>query len=133
MVTEPGPLPTRRSSGLLMHITSLPGRLGIGDLGPQARFFAERLAGPASGTGRSSGGTDRVRQLALLLSVQLRRQPAADSFDLLLDSGLIDPDDRDEVAITRDDRVDYGRSTPRSWAFLRRQQDPFCGRRIRLG
>lgn len=116
-----------------MHITSLPGRLGIGDLGPQARFFAERLAGPASGTGRSSrwdrpGSATRLTPLCPAC-----RQPAADSFDLLLDSGLIDPDDRDEVAITRDDRVDYGRSTPRSWAFLRRQQDPVCGRRIRLG
>ncbi|MGP8185063.1 MAG: 4-alpha-glucanotransferase [Terracidiphilus sp.] len=32
-----------RSSGLLLHCTSLPGPYGIGDLGPQAREFADFL------------------------------------------------------------------------------------------
>ena len=31
----------RRSSGVLLHITSLPGRYGIGALGKQARQFAD--------------------------------------------------------------------------------------------
>ena len=33
-----------RKSGVLLHITSLPGRWGIGELGPQARAFGEFLA-----------------------------------------------------------------------------------------
>lgn len=33
-----------RSSGVLLHITSLPSRFGIGDLGPEARRFADFLA-----------------------------------------------------------------------------------------
>src|SRR6266581_8314459 len=33
-----------RSSGILLHITSLPGRFGVGDLGPCAYEFAEFLA-----------------------------------------------------------------------------------------
>ncbi len=33
-----------RNSGLLMHISSLPSRFGIGDLGPQAYQFADLLA-----------------------------------------------------------------------------------------
>lgn len=33
----------QRSSGALLHITSLPGRHGIGTLGPEATNFAERL------------------------------------------------------------------------------------------
>jgi len=33
-----------RSSGVLLHITSLPGRFGIGDLGPESRWFVEVLA-----------------------------------------------------------------------------------------
>ncbi len=33
-----------RSSGILLHITSLPGQFGIGDLGPCAREFADFLA-----------------------------------------------------------------------------------------
>jgi 4-alpha-glucanotransferase len=32
-----------RTSGILMHITSLPGDFGIGDLGPEARRFADFL------------------------------------------------------------------------------------------
>jgi malto-oligosyltrehalose synthase/4-alpha-glucanotransferase len=34
----------RRSAGVIMHITSLPSTFGIGDLGPQARSFADFLA-----------------------------------------------------------------------------------------
>ena len=34
----------RRASGVLMHITSLPSRFGIGDFGPGARRFARFLA-----------------------------------------------------------------------------------------
>src|SRR5258708_30768039 len=33
-----------RSSGILLHITSLPGRFGIGDLGPSAYEFADFLS-----------------------------------------------------------------------------------------
>jgi len=33
-----------RASGILLHPTSLPGRFGIGDLGPQAHAFAKVLA-----------------------------------------------------------------------------------------
>jgi 4-alpha-glucanotransferase len=32
-----------RSSGVLLHITSLPGRFGIGDLGPESRWFVDAL------------------------------------------------------------------------------------------
>lgn len=35
---------TQRASGLLLHPTSLPGRFGIGDLGPAARDFVDFLA-----------------------------------------------------------------------------------------
>ena len=31
----------KRSSGVLLHITSLPGEYGIGTLGKQAREFAD--------------------------------------------------------------------------------------------
>jgi 4-alpha-glucanotransferase len=33
----------QRASGLLLHITSLPGGQGVGDLGPEARHFADFL------------------------------------------------------------------------------------------
>ncbi|HEX4510834.1 MAG TPA: 4-alpha-glucanotransferase, partial [Burkholderiaceae bacterium] len=34
----------RRSSGVLLHVTSLPGPHGIGDFGPAARYFVDWLA-----------------------------------------------------------------------------------------
>ena len=34
-----------RSSGIILHPTSLPGPYGIGDLGPQAYKFIDFLAG----------------------------------------------------------------------------------------
>lgn len=35
---------TRRTSGILLHISSLPGKYGIGDMGPEAFNFADFLA-----------------------------------------------------------------------------------------
>ena len=34
----------KRSSGVLLHPTSLPGPFGIGDFGPEARRFVDYLA-----------------------------------------------------------------------------------------
>src|SRR3970040_182268 len=34
----------KRSSGVLLHVTSLPSKFGVGDLGPQAYDFVDRLA-----------------------------------------------------------------------------------------
>ncbi|MDO9290462.1 MAG: 4-alpha-glucanotransferase, partial [Hydrogenophaga sp.] len=41
---HPSDLLTRRTSGVLLHITSLPGPHGSGDLGPAARHFVDWLA-----------------------------------------------------------------------------------------
>ncbi len=40
---------TSRSSGILLHPTSLPGRFGIGDLGPAAHAFVDFLAAAGQG------------------------------------------------------------------------------------
>ena len=41
----PAPFPPEyRGSGVLLHVTSLPSRHGIGDLGPSARAWVDRLA-----------------------------------------------------------------------------------------
>ena len=36
--------PQKRTSGVFLHITSLPCRFGIGDLGPAARAWIDRLS-----------------------------------------------------------------------------------------
>ena len=45
-------MPFERSSGLLLHISSLPSYGGIGDLGPAAYAFADFLAAASSVSGR---------------------------------------------------------------------------------
>ena len=42
-MTAPAPPTARRSAGVLLHVTSLPGRHGIGDLGPSAFTWIDRL------------------------------------------------------------------------------------------
>ena len=39
----PHPILSRRSSGVLLHLTSLPGRYGSGSLGDEARHFLDWL------------------------------------------------------------------------------------------
>jgi 4-alpha-glucanotransferase len=41
----PPSLSSRRTAGVLLHVTSLPGPYGIGDLGPEARRWVDVLAG----------------------------------------------------------------------------------------
>src|SRR5271166_3016323 len=43
LVPEAGVQPGYRTSGLLLHVTSLPSRYGIGDLGPSAFSWVDRL------------------------------------------------------------------------------------------
>ena len=42
----------RRLSGILVHPTSLPGKFGVGDLGPEAYHFVDFFRNPASIYGR---------------------------------------------------------------------------------
>lgn len=43
-MAHPSPQPALRSAGVLLHVTSLPGRHGIGDLGPAAYAWVDALA-----------------------------------------------------------------------------------------
>lgn len=102
-----------RSSGILLHITSLPGPYGIGDLGPEAYRFADFLT-------RSRQG---IWQVLPLVPVGHGNSPysspstfAGNPFlispDLLLQDELLKADD---LANTPDfplDRVDYERAIP---------------------
>ena len=68
-----------RSCGILLHISSLPGRYGTGTLGPEAYEFAELLArrrpellaGAAHRPGCAGPGL-----LALCFDLDICRQPA---------------------------------------------------------
>lgn len=99
---------SRRSAGILMHITSLPGRWGIGDLGPEAYAFADSVAKtgarywqmlPLCPTGYGNSPYSGVSTFAgneLLISP-----------DLLVKDGLLDRSDIGEVPSFPETHVDY--------------------------
>jgi 4-alpha-glucanotransferase len=87
-----------RGSGILLHLTSLPGRHGIGDLGPEARRFVDFLAATAQSywqflpVGPTSMGFDNSPYTSLSA---MAGNPLLISPDLLAEQGLLT---REEVA-----------------------------------
>jgi 4-alpha-glucanotransferase len=80
---------TSRLSGILLHPTSLPGRFGIGSLGPQARKFVDWLS--ASG--------QRVWQILPLGPSDLSHSPYQCYSAFAGNSDLIDLDDLVELGL----------------------------------
>jgi len=108
-----------RSSGLLLHPSSLPGPFGIGDLGPAAHNFIERL----------TEAKQRIWQLLPLGPTGYGDSPYApfSSFagnellispELLAEKGLIDPRQLEVVPQFPREKVDYGAVIPWKRALL---------------
>jgi len=100
----------KRSSGVLLHPTSLPGRYGVGDLGGEAYRFVDWLA--KSGQtywqimplGPTGYGDSPYSAFSAFAGNTLLVSP-----DLLAEKGLLSKEDVGEVPHFRDDRVEYGR------------------------
>ncbi len=84
-------MPFRRSSGVLLHPTSLPGRFGIGDLGPSAFEFIDLIASagqriwqvlPLGPTGYGDSPYQSFSAFA--------GNPLLISLDVLVEDGLLD-------------------------------------------
>lgn len=110
-----------RASGILLHVTSLPSRFGIGDLGPEAFRFADWLAaagqriwqvlplGPV-GYGESPYG----------LFSAFAGNPMLLSIDSLVERGWLLPADIVRVPRFSRERVDFERVVPWKTGLLRR-------------
>lgn len=102
---------TQRTSGILLHPTSLPGRFGIGDLGPQAYRFVDFLVRakqtlwqilPLGPTGYGNSPYMSLSAFggnALLISISLEG---------LREEGLLETSDFERPAAFPADRVDFG-------------------------
>lgn len=117
----------RRSSGILLHVTSLPGRWGIGDLGPDAYHFVDWLAAAGQSywqmlpVGPTGYGDSPYALLSLFGG-----NPLLVSLDVLIDAGLLPATERtvsDEGADPR--RVDYGRVVHAKLDALKRASEAF--------
>lgn len=110
-----------RSSGVLLHPTSLPGSYGIGDLGPEAYAFVDALGSagcrlwqvlPLGPTGYGDSPYQCFSAFA--------GNPYLISPDLLLEEGLLLPADLADLPVFPTARVDYGQVIPWKLTLLRR-------------
>ncbi|MDP2847768.1 MAG: 4-alpha-glucanotransferase [Humidesulfovibrio sp.] len=115
--------PHRRTSGVLLHLTSLPSRFGIGDLGPEALRFAEflTLAGqsrwqmlPLNPTA-SSLGNSPYSSFSAFAGNTLCISPEG-----LCEDNLLPRRELDRLAVPWSDRVDFP-AVERARAALLRQ------------
>jgi 4-alpha-glucanotransferase len=89
------PFPSRyRASGVLFHVTSLPSRYGIGDLGPAARKWVDRLRElgqswwQALPLGPTGYGNSPYQALSSFAANEILVSP-----DGLIEDGLVAPSD----------------------------------------
>ncbi len=112
-----------RSGGILLHPTSLPGPLGVGDLGPKAHEFIDWLASagcrlwqvlPLGPTGYGNSPYQCFSAFA--------GNPYIINPDLLVIDGLLDESDvtAARVGLVPSARVDYARVIPQKMGLLRR-------------
>ena len=121
-----------RASGILLHPTSLPGPYGVGDLGREARRFADWLASarqtlwqvlPLGPTGYADSPYQSFSAHAgnaLLVSP-----------DLLVEDGLLDAADLERVPLFDTGRADYGAAIEFRGRLLARAFENFKGGRGR--
>jgi 4-alpha-glucanotransferase len=109
-----------RSSGILLHPTSLPGRFGIGEIGQGAVLWLESLhrAGqslwqilPLGPTGYGNSPYQSLSSFA--------GNPLLISFDALVQDGIVTPSDLRMLPEFPDDRVDFGSVIEVRMAFLK--------------
>lgn len=115
-----------RSSGILLHPTSLPGRFGIGDLGKAAYEFVDFLAAthqslwqvlPLGPTGYGDSPYQCFSAFA--------GNPLLVSLEALVEDGLLVKSDFDDAPKFSDDRVDYGPVIEYKNALLKKAYDNF--------
>jgi 4-alpha-glucanotransferase len=118
--------PDYRGSGLLLHVTSLPSRYGIGDVGPAALAWIDRLADAGQGwwqslpLGPTGYGNSPYQPLSSFAGSGLVVSP-----DWLIEDGLLKPSDW-QIRSFPETEVDYDAVTPlkqqlleKAWANYR--------------
>lgn len=122
------PFPTDyRASGILLHVTSLPSRYGIGDVGPAAYEWVDRLADTGQSwwqllpLGPTGYGNSPYQALSSFAANPLIISP-----DQLIEDELLKTSDCSDVAFPAD-YVDFDRVIPFKERILARAWLNFCG------
>jgi len=115
-----------RACGILLHPTSLPGRYGVGDLGSAAYKFVDWLASAGQGLwqvlplGPTGYGNSPYQCFSAFSGNTLLVSP-----DLLVEQGLLAPEDLSNVPPLTDERVEYGQAIEFKEALLRKAFENF--------
>jgi 4-alpha-glucanotransferase len=119
-------VPASRSSGVLLHPTSLPGRFGIGDLGPAAVAFLDFLQSARQSIwqvlplGPTGYGDSPYQAFSAFAGNPLLISP-----DLLREQGLLAGADLDALPALPEGRVDYGQAVTAKTTLLRKAWETF--------
>lgn len=119
-----------RASGILLHVTSLPGEFGIGDLGSEARRFADALE--ASGQvywqwlplGPPGHGNSPYSAYSTFAGNTLLISPEG-----LVDDGLLAPARVEDVPVFASDHVEFDRVRQWKSTLLEQSFEKFRGHR----
>jgi 4-alpha-glucanotransferase len=125
---------TKRGSGVLLHITSLPSSYGVGDLGPEAYRFVDFLFQtkqsfwqilPLNPTSTSFGNSPYGSTSAFA------GNPLLISPDLLIEYGLLSKADLVNELSLSNDRVDYNSVSEYKYKLLQRAYENYKGKRMK--
>jgi len=106
-------LKPERRAGVLLHITSLPGRFGIGEIGREARRFVDVLRQMELSVwqflplGPTAYGDSPYQPLSSFAGNEMLIDTEA-----LIDAGYLGADEVDELTKLPEDHVDYGALIP---------------------
>ncbi|HSC35631.1 MAG TPA: 4-alpha-glucanotransferase [Thermodesulfobacteriota bacterium] len=113
----------KRASGILLHITSLPSRFGIGDMGPESRRFADFLSEtrqsywqvlPINPTDMTFGNSPYSGPSSYA------GNPILISPEIMKDAGYLSAADINMKTFPKPERVDYGLVTVSKTALFHR-------------
>ncbi|MGH7964123.1 MAG: 4-alpha-glucanotransferase, partial [Candidatus Binatia bacterium] len=129
MSTQSEPVHFARSSGILLHLTSLPSRFGVGDLGVEAYRFADFLAEHQQSLwqilplGPTSGGADHSPYVALSA---FAGNPLLINLESLVEGGILPTAALEDVSSLPEGRVDYAGASERKLPLLRIASEHFA-------
>jgi 4-alpha-glucanotransferase len=97
-----------RESGVLLHITSLPGPYGLGDIGPEAFNFVDVLHKMGQSLWQILPLGDTGSSICPYITISaFANNPLLISLDGLIDEGYLHKDDLKKIQSYPSDRVDY--------------------------
>ncbi len=119
-----------RASGILLHITSLPGGYGIGDLGPEAYRWIDFLFESGSKywqilpTGPTGYGDSPYQSFSAFAGNHYLISP-----DVLIQDGLLSPKDLEGMPDFNEEKIDFGTLIPWKLQILEKSFKVFLSNR----